>query len=402
MAMLLLGISACGGSKSKEPAVIAGEPLSPELHQVLDDVAKLRGLPPADGVKAAIAKRDQVRSLIAGMLSDEDEEALRQQTALYRLLGLIGPNDDYEQLYLDFAARAVIGFFRPSDRVLWIVDDASTIDFGSFDPTLQSALAHELVHAAQDNKFHLDDVLARAAADPDWSLALNAVIEGDAVHYERLWGAEHLAGNVGIGPERGISGSGIPAALERELRFPYDSGLDWVDLKGSLDGNAATNQVLEGRHITTAEILHPEIGDGWQPATVEMPNLSRQLGDGWKRVSQSTFGEFRLRNLLQLHLGGLAAVAGADGWAGDQSALYVNGSDSMATLEVAFDSPTNADEFIETMGSWLKAAVANGAATEGATLADGRGLVVRRASANTVLLVFGSSVDIARLAVSSG
>ncbi len=396
LAIALVANTACSGSKSKEPPPSGGDPLTPALHQVLEDVAKLRALPAPTDIKAATTPRDQVRALIAGMLSDEDRAAFEQLTALYRLMGLIGPNDDYEQLYLDFAARAVIGFYRPSDKILWLVDEDSGLDFASFEPTLQSTVAHELVHSVQDGSYNFESLLSRAAADPDWSLALSAVIEGDAVHYERLWAAEHHAGNVGVVPERGISGSGIPAALERELRFPYDSGLDWVDLKGSLDGNAATNAALEGRRITTAQILHPELGDGWQPATVKLPDLSNQLGSGWKRVSQSSFGEFRLRNFLQLRLTGLPAVAGASGWAGDQYALYQNGDESVATLEVAFDSPQNADEFMSAMDSWLQAPSAATGSEAVVALPDGRGIAIRRTATNTVLLAFGSNVAVTK------
>ena len=399
-AAALVAGSACGGSKSPDPPASVGDPLNPAFQQVLEDVAKLRALPAPTGIKASTTPRDQVRGLIGGMLSVEDKAAFEHLTAIYRLMGLIGPDDDYEQLYLDFASRAVIGFYRPSDKTLWLVDENSSLDFASFEPTLQSTVAHELVHSVQDDSYEFESLLPRAAADPDWSLALNAVIEGDAVHYEHLWGAEHLAGNVGVVPEHGISGSGIPAALERELRFPYESGLDWVDLKGSLDVNAETNAALEGRRITTAQILHPELGDSWQPATVELPDLSKELGSGWKRLSQTSFGEFRLRNLLQLRLTGLPAVAGASGWAGDQCALYENGDESVAVLEVAFDSPENADEFMSAMDSWLEASgVASSDAV--AELSDGRGFSIRRAAANTVLLAFGSSVDVTERAVAT-
>ncbi|MGE0600764.1 MAG: hypothetical protein AB7J35_04625 [Dehalococcoidia bacterium] len=392
---LPLAIAGCGGGKSEDTQSPAGAPLSPTLQQVLEDDAALRGLPAPSGIKAATIPRDQVREVIAGMLSDEDRRAFRQLTALYRLMGLIGPNDDYEGLYLDFASRAVIGFYAPEDVVLRIVDEDQALDFASFSPILQSTVAHELVHAIQDDHFELGGPLRRAAADPDWSLALSAAIEGDAVHYERLWGAKHLAGQAGGVPGEGLSGAGIPAALERELRFPYESGIDWVNLKGALDGNAATNGVLEGRRITTAEILHPDLLDNWQSSVVELPDISSQLGSSWKREFRSSFGEFRLRNLLQLHLTGLAAIAGATGWSGDQVALYSHGGESVAVLEVAFDTTQNADEFMTTMDAWLKAANATSSGNA-STLPDGHGFAIRRAAPNAVIFAFASTPDLAK------
>lgn len=392
---VLLVLSACGSSGSPPP----GEPLPPGLETVLDQVAALRGLPAPEDVRAATVPRSGVRELLEDTLSDDDRASFQNLSALYRVMGLIAPSDDYESLYLDFAARAVIGFFEPGRDTLWLVNEHGSLDFDAFDPTLRSTVAHELVHAVQDGRYPLPGLLRRAANDPDWSLALNAVIEGDAVHYERLWGAEHLAGQVPPGPELGVSGSGIPAALERELRFPYDSGLDWADLVGAKDGNAATNAALAGQRITTAQILHPELGSGWQPATVELPDISKQLGDGWKQASQGPFGEFRLRNLLQLRLAGLPAVAGAAGWAGDQYTLYRRGNDSVAILDVAFDSPENATEFADAMASWLEISGAHGDPEAVQTLADGRGISVRRKANHEVLLVFGSNAEVAALAL---
>ncbi len=388
-------VSACGGSTPQAH----GEPLTSGLEAVLEQVAELRGLPAPDGVRAATVPRAGVRELLAGTLSDDDHASFQNLSALYRVMGLIGPNDDYETLYLDFAARAVIGFFEPAGDTLWLVNDSGSLDVDAFDPILRSTVAHELVHAVQNGRYPLPQLLRSAANDPDWSLALNAVIEGDAVHYERLWGAEHLAGKVALGPEIGVSGSGIPAALERELRFPYDSGLDWADLAGAKDDNAATNGALAGERITTAQVLHPELGTGWQPATVEQPDLSKQLGSGWNRASTGSFGEFRLRNFLQLRLAGLPAVAGAAGWSGDQYALYTNGDDSVVLLEVAFDLAENANEFADAMASWLELSGAHGGPEAVQTLADGRGISVRRKANNEVLLVFGSNAETAALAL---
>ncbi|MGE3074028.1 MAG: hypothetical protein AB7N24_12295 [Dehalococcoidia bacterium] len=387
---LSITIAGCGGGKSEDTYPSAGAPLSPALQQVLEDDATLRDLPVPEGIRAAAIPRDQVREVIAGMLSDEDRAAFQQLTALYRLMGIIGPNDDYEVLYLDFASRAVIGFYAPEDLLLRIIDEDQSLDFASFSPILQSTVAHELIHAIQDRHFKLEDLLHRAASDPDWSLALSAVIEGDAVHYERLWGAEHLAGQSGGLPGEGLTGAGIPAALERELRFPYESGIDWVNLKGSLDDNAATNAILAGRRISTAEILHPDRPTGSQRSTIDLPDVSGQLGSGWKREFRSSFGEFRLRNFLQLHLTGLPAVDGAAGWSGDQVALYSDGEDSLAVLQVAFETPQDADEFVTAMDSWLSAANAS-TTDDTSTLPGGRGLAIRRPALNSVVLVFGSN-----------
>jgi hypothetical protein len=365
----------------------------------MGQVAGIRGLPAASGVEVGTVRREDVRGLLQDTLSERDKRAFAEMTALYRLVGVIGPGDDVEDLYLEFAARAVIGFYEPADDDFWLVDGATPIDFDSFDATLRATVAHEFVHALQDERFDLPSLLGRAAGDLDWSLGLSAVLEGDATHHERLWAVQYLPGSpVGGTSGRTVSGGSIPAALEREFRFPYEAGLDWASLVGALNANAATEAVLGGRRITTAEILHPQLASaGWQPGTVDLPDLS---GLGWKRTSSGSFGEFRLRNVLQLQLDGLRSVAAAEGWAGDGVDVYEAADQSVAVIRVAFASNAELAQFRGAVDDWLVAAgaTAGGPSSE---LRDGRGLAVSALSPTEAVLIFATNPEIANKALAA-
>ena len=389
-----LAVAACrdGGSTPET------HPLPPGLEQVMGQVAGIRGLPAAPGVEVGTVRPEDVRGLLQDTLSEQDKHAFAEMTVLYRLIGVIGPGDDVEDLYLEFAARAVIGFYEPADDDFWLVDGATPLDFDSFDATLRATVAHEFVHALQDERFDLPSLLGRAAGDLDWSLGLSAVLEGDATHHERLWAVQYLPGSpVGGTSGRTISGGSIPAALEREFRFPYESGLDWARLVGALNANAATEAVLGGRRITTAEILHPQLASaGWQPVAVELPDLTKAAGVDWTRESEGSFGEFRLRNFLQLQLEGLPAVRAAEGWAGDRYQFYRDGNHSVAVIRVAFASARDGAEFTGAMAAWFEASGGDvrGEGRTTAVFADGR-TVSYRAAGDSVILVFGSNPEIA-------
>ena len=357
----------------------------------MGQVAGIRGLPAASGVEVGTVRREDVRGLLQDTLSEQDKHAFAEMTVLYRLIGVIGPGDDVEDLYLEFAARAVIGFYEPADDDFWLVDGATPIDFDSFDATLRATVAHEFVHALQDGRFDLPSLLGRAAGDLDWSLGLSAVLEGDATHHERLWAVQYLPGSpVGGTSGRTISGGSIPAALEREFRFPYEAGLDWASLVGALNANAATEAVLGGRRITTAEILHPQLASaGWGPETVDLPDLSSL---GWKRTSSGSFGEFRLRNVLQLQLDGLRSVAAAEGWAGDRVDVYEAADQSVAVIRVAFASDADLAQFRAAVDDWLVAAGAT-AAGPASELRDGRGLAVSALSPTEAVLIFATNPE---------
>jgi hypothetical protein len=225
------------------------------------------------------------------------------------------------------------------------------------------------------------------------------------VYYERLWATEYLPGSdVGGTTIRTTSSGGIPAALERELRFPYESGLDWASLVGAKEGNAATNAVLEGRRITTAEILHPDLtARGFEPSTVALPDISDGLGKDWKRTAGGSFGEFRLRNLLLLHLTGLPAVTGAEGWAGDRFETYGRkDGESLAVIRVAFASEQEAAEFVEAMDHWFASASARGApegSTTYAELPGGRAFAISQNGAQITLV---ASPEISAVRIAAG
>ena len=405
MAGLSLLTVACSGDGSNMPG-FESQPLSPELRAMLEEVAELRGLPPPADINIGAIPRDQVATFVDSRTSEDDTAAMAQLTSLYRLLGHLSPNQEFRTIYLQLLTDAAIGFYSPEDRTMWLVRDEVELDPSSLSQVERSTLAHEFVHAVQDHAYDLERLEHDASDLDDSGLARAAVLEGDAVAHERLWLESQLASN-GARPFINLSlaaQAGVPPSIERELRFPYDAGLDWVTAVRATLGQQAINAVLrERRQLSTAEIMHPTIRDtGWLPTEVTLPDLSSGLGEGWSLEAEGVLGEFRLANYLQLWLPSLEALGAAQGWTGDRFHLYESGDETVAVFRVRYFDPKDAGEFAQAHLRFLEQSGAElDETTTGSTgaYATGRTTIqLRDTSPDEVIFVIGSSEDAATAA----
>lgn len=401
-AALVLLATACSGGGSDE-LEFPSEALSPELQAMLDEVAEVRGLPAPSGIRIGAVPRAQVATFVESELTPDDREAMGHLTSLYRLLGHLSATQDFRAIYLQLLTDAAIGFYSPPERTMWLVREDLELDPARMSEVERSTLAHEFVHAIQDHAYDLERLEHGAAGIDDADLARAAVLEGDAVAHERLWLETQLAaGGVRtfINLKAGAQ-SGVPASIERELRFPYDAGLDWVTAIRANSGQQTINIVLRDRRaLTTAEIMHPAIRDtGWLPAELTLPDLSPSLGDEWDLSTEGVLGEFRLANYLQLWLPSLEALGAAQGWTGDRFQLYAGGDDTAAVFRVKYFDPKEAGEFAQAHLRFVQQAGAQVEETAtgiAATYPNGRTVVqLRETEHDEVIFVIGSSSEAA-------
>ncbi len=410
--------AACNSGSHDAPVT---SPLTPDLTAVMSQVAAIRNLPPATGVRVGAITREQVPATLASTLTENDRESFAHLTTLYRLLGHLGPTEDYQGAYLAFAGGNVIGFYSPRDKSLFVVtSDGEPIDFSTLEILEQSTIAHELTHALQDHAFDVQSLFAKTKDDLDWTLALSAVIEGDAVNVEGMWRRDHayapppaplraavaaaelpLARSVGRGGG-GVRAQSTPVSIEREFRFPYTTGAEWVSIVRSQHRADAIDTVLRGRRLTTAEIIHPDLYEnGFTPDSVSLPDVAKALGDGWTHESGGAFGEFQLRNYLQLELTALPATQAATGWRGDRYDVYRKRNDSVAVFRLRFASAGEAQEFVGAQGAFFEGAKAAVSHADGRWLAvfpDGRTTVRADAAGPDVIFVIGSNETVAQAA----
>ena len=211
-------------------------------------------------------------------------------------------------------------------------------------------LAHELTHVLEDQAFEFDlDVLA---AGGDRALALSALIEGTASALMYRYVEEPLRAPRSCSPALAASafqGTGdLPPFLTAQLVFPYTAGEAFVArlLRVGGGGWRLVDAAMRFRPPeSTEQILHPaKYLRLEEPRRVSLRGPVRALGEGWRPLTRSTFGEWQTQKLLA-RAGGTGSARAAAGWGGDSYALLGRGDERALVLRWAWDSPRDEAEF---------------------------------------------------------
>ena len=151
---------------------------------------------------------------------------------------------------------AVSGFYSPAqDRIVLVVSEGEDVQI---DP---STLAHELVHGMQD-QYHDLTRPRYVGATQDGDLAVNGIVEGEAVHIEERYAAR-CADNwtcIDAPPSGGGGGSASEynfGILQTVLQ-PYAEGAFYVESLVESEGWSAVNETMTNPPNSTAEVIHEE------------------------------------------------------------------------------------------------------------------------------------------------
>src|SRR5207342_2689804 len=102
-----------------------------------------------------------------------------------------------------------------------------------------------------------------------------------------------------------------------QLQFwPYTAGQAFIDALDRRGGVQAVNGAIETFPLSTEQVMHPERYPNDVPQPVDVPDLSAQLGDGWRDLDVMTVGEAWLQTMLRLRLDHATADDAAAGWDG--------------------------------------------------------------------------------------
>jgi tetratricopeptide (TPR) repeat protein len=340
------------GSRLKFPRE-SDQGKGPELTDALvkattDGVAKLRDLTARTPVTFHRLTQAALVERLNSSMDARVREATQHDQALLRLLGLIKPDVNLQELYRDLTEEQVLGFYDPKTKTFYLVE-------GKIQGVLDRlAIAHEYVHALQDQQFGVERVTDEKL-DADHRLAFSALIEGDAVLAMTSYAQEQipiedqiqLASLARSGTEmEALEAS--PAVLRESLLFPYVQGLAFVTSIQASGGWAAVNELYSKPPVSTEQILHPErYRTGDAPAAVSLPGLATTLGGDWRQVDSDVLGELGLRLFLAQYIGPAAAEVAAEGWGGDRYALLKQGSAETYALVIrtTWDDQDAAREF---------------------------------------------------------
>ena len=316
-------------------------------------VERATGLGFRGPTRSSLRDRAELREFLVGKLQ-EDFPAEREEgiSAVYRLLGLIPDTLNLRALLLDLYTEQVAGFYDPATRTLYAMRGA--------DPAqLRLVLAHELVHALQDQYLPLDSLL-REKGNGDRQTAAQAVLEGHATiaSIQVLTPGQDVLARPEfwqlfrdqIAQQQGSMEvfSKTPLALRFELIFPYLYGAEFMRWWGTARPGQPL-PTLETLPASTEQILHPDrYAGGDRPVSVRFADSSSTV------LYEDTMGELGVQTVAAV-LRGEQEIRpeGAAGWGGDRFRAYRTPDGAALVWITVWDDTASAARFLAETGARL-------------------------------------------------
>lgn len=332
--------------------------------RIEERVAKLRELPIKKSVGKGIYTRDQLLDFILESFDEElpDEKAAAWEASL-KLFGMIPPDMELKQTFVDFLVSQVGGFYDPETKTLNCI--SSKLAF------LQHiVMAHEILHSLQDQYVDLEAYYRTVEFNDDLLGARQAVIEGEAQHMTMLYAsaypmemaegmADAKAEDVALfALEQFAAQAGAPPYFLETMTFPYIGGEKFIRAAMDEGGWAMVNALYKSPPQSTEQIIHPEKFFGFRDAPVKilLPDVSAELGEGWEKLTENTLGEFQVSVLIKLTADPIRAMRASAGWDGDTYAVYGHGESgrNLMVWALTFDTEKDAAEFFEAESKGLR------------------------------------------------
>jgi uncharacterized protein YbdZ (MbtH family) len=362
VASVVLGVVACG--RDAPPAGLADEASPPELvrmvHGMMPRIERLSGLDRIGVLRLRLQSRSAARQYVEQRLDTELPPArLEGIRRTYVALGLLPDTLDLRALLLDLYTEQVLGYYDPRAGTLYVLEGEDLV-------ALRPVLAHELVHALQDQHTNIDSLVAKERGN-DRQTAAHAALEGHAMLVMFALLAEEASRRDidpaslpnpadELGPALAAQNEEFPvfrrapAVIRETLLFPYVRGADfvhqlWRSMSPSERYPAPIDTLLPQ---STAQVMRP------------LERFIQQRGDpievkldappaGWRVLHEDTFGQLETAIFLDEHLGE-AARASAHGWAGDRYMLVADPSGAEVLHWVsAWESEAEANRFAATV-----------------------------------------------------
>lgn len=388
LAFALLG----GGERTGTASEHAGQVTPERVARIADRVERLRGLRFLRPVEVEVVAAAEARRVgLAELARTQTAQERRADEDLLKLLGLLPEDASMQAITEAIFAEQVAGFYDPRRDRLALVRGAGVDDI---------TLAHELVHALEDQHFDLER-LGDGPGD-DRAAAEQALAEGTATRvmqdYAARWPSDAPLGDALAGLAQFTTSTPLPAYTMRSLIFPYLQGERFVSaLRDAARGDwRLVDLALASRPpVTTAEIL---AADRWlraeQPQAVALHGAAVLPAAGsWRRLVGSTLGAEPVAALLSPTLGPSRGRTLTAGWRGGRYAFWRRGPAmapgcaapcrprSAVELAVRMETARQARDLAAGLRRWLAALPSSSA---GAVSVDGR--VVRAALAPTPAL----------------
>lgn len=322
---------------------------STHVARMLAYVSQLRQLTSSRAVPGErLSRKEMVERVRIKAVKEYPPEVLRREGRVLELMDFAPPGFDYLAETLKLLEAQLEGFYEPSDGTMYV---AAELDGEEADATL----AHELVHALQDQHWDLKSRSEYKPGRSDETLALAALAEGDATSLMMdfmLEGKQETALDVPEQQLRAIMLAGmstpnvqsVPHLLRASLVSPYVEGVAFVNTlrrRGRWKGvDAAWARVP----TTTEQVLHPEKWEKNEPAIPIPAPTARALGAGFVSEDEDTAGELGYALMFGEWMRDAEARLAAAGWGGDRSVVVTRGDEIASADHLRFDAAPGPSE----------------------------------------------------------
>jgi hypothetical protein len=315
----------------------------PKLQEYMESVSEIRGLEFKQQVSMQTITREDLRDYLAERLDKYfPSEKLEKVERTIQAFGLFPQDKDLREIVLDFQSQQVMGFYDPETKEFYRIEEGEMEELVAI---------HELTHALQDQHFDLQTLPMRKENNDDLSLAVTALVEGDAQYVtldytyrkagENLQTLSSYVERVHLQMMNTAQPiprfEDFPIFLTKIFIFPYTGGLLFV-MEGWTENWDKINGAYADLPASTEQILHPEkyFENRDYPTVLTLPKLDPVLGTGWELQENNNFGEYALGALL-LHFFQESAdvqvnLEAREGWDGDSYLSYYNENENLVAL----------------------------------------------------------------------
>lgn len=327
-------------SDADKPAPSLASKDSKLVARTLTKVSALRGITASRPVPGqTLARGELVAAVKEKALREYPPEALAREGHLLQLMGFAPADFDYLGAMMRLLEAQLEGFYEPKNGTMYLAADLRGEE-------AQATLAHELVHALQDQNWDLKKRSDYRPGHSDETVAVACLAEGDATSL--MMDFVMAPQNAMTMPDEmlrelirtGVSGStleGVPHLLKASLVSPYAEGIGFVHALRRKGGWSAVDKAWERVPISTEQILHADKWEAGETPLVVAAPTGAALGEGFVREDEDTMGELGFALALSEWMAGSDARIAASGWGGDRSAVFRKGEEIATAIHFRYD-----------------------------------------------------------------
>jgi hypothetical protein len=294
------------------------------VAEVLRRMSLARELGVTRGVEqVALPRGKLLEKLEAHVARTVPHVEIASEELFLKVMGALPQDVDYERAVYASLRDSAGGMYEPFDETMYVADDLAP-------DALATSLAHESVHALQDQHFDLGALERYVAGASETMLARSCLAEGDATSA------------TGERVDLDAASANAASYIEREIVAPYVEGTAFVRALRQRGGWVLVDQAWTRGGLTTEQVLHPDKWLAAEPALdVPVPTFAT-LGAAATRIATDVRGELGLRLVLESAVPHASAVAGATGWGGDSVVVVRTAASVALAWRIRFDDDDSA------------------------------------------------------------